>query len=163
MKTTTENLGIEIGSSSKGELNRRDFLKVSGLAGAGLIISIGLLDSRIAIGYSTFTLYDNLVRQSFAASAASLSNPTSKTWATAYLSFNAGVGFERKFRIWMYDFSAGLSGGYRATLSTFIESNNFNLAPAPVSLSGFEFNFKIRVEFRTLRKTTNKSLFEKAK
>ncbi len=50
MKTTTENLGIEIGSTSKGELNRRDFLKMSGLAGAGLVISIGLFDPRTAKG-----------------------------------------------------------------------------------------------------------------
>lgn len=50
MKTATENLGIDIGSQQNSGLNRRDFLKTSGLAGAGLIIGIGLLDSRIAKG-----------------------------------------------------------------------------------------------------------------
>ena len=46
MKTAIENLGIENGS--RNDLNRRDFLKLSGLAGAGLIVSIGLFDPRKA-------------------------------------------------------------------------------------------------------------------
>ena len=48
MKTAIESLGIENGSSQWNDLNRRDFLKLSGLAGAGLIVSIGLFDPRKA-------------------------------------------------------------------------------------------------------------------
>ncbi len=47
MKNGIKSLGIENGTPSN-DLKRRDFLKLSGLAGAGLIISIGLLDSRNA-------------------------------------------------------------------------------------------------------------------
>ncbi len=98
------------------------------------------------IGYSTFTLYDNLVKQSFVASAANLSSPTSKTWSSAYLYFNAGLGVERKFKVWIYDFSVGLSSGYRLTLSKFSENNPSYSEDAPIGLSGVEWNFRIRFE-----------------
>jgi isoquinoline 1-oxidoreductase subunit beta len=45
--TAMSNLGIDNGSTSA-EINRRDFLKLSSLASAGLMLSIGLLDSKIA-------------------------------------------------------------------------------------------------------------------
>src|SRR5687767_1785350 len=46
-KSIASDLGIDIGSSSS-EISRRDFLKLSSLASAGLVIGIGLLDSKIA-------------------------------------------------------------------------------------------------------------------
>jgi isoquinoline 1-oxidoreductase subunit beta len=45
--STIQNLGIDVGEKNN-ELNRRDFLKLSGLAGAGLVLSINLVDSKIA-------------------------------------------------------------------------------------------------------------------
>ena len=98
------------------------------------------------IGYSTFTLYDNISKQSFAASASNLSNPTSKTWSSGYLYFNCGLGVERKFKVGMYDFSVGLSGGYRLALSRFSENNPSYSEAAPIGLSGVEWNLKIRFE-----------------
>lgn len=46
MKSPLKKLAIDNGSPS-GEINRRDFLRLSSLAGAGLLLSIGLLDSKI--------------------------------------------------------------------------------------------------------------------
>jgi isoquinoline 1-oxidoreductase beta subunit len=43
-----DKLGIDTGYDQKSELNRRDFLKLSGVAGAGLVIGIGMLNSKIA-------------------------------------------------------------------------------------------------------------------
>jgi isoquinoline 1-oxidoreductase beta subunit len=43
-----DKLGIDTGYDQRSELNRRDFLKLSGVAGAGLVIGIGLLNSKIA-------------------------------------------------------------------------------------------------------------------
>ena len=50
MKTVNQfdKLGIDTGYEQKTEINRRDFLKLSGTAGAALVIGIGLLDSKIA-------------------------------------------------------------------------------------------------------------------
>ncbi|MBA4054359.1 MAG: hypothetical protein C0490_06585, partial [Marivirga sp.] len=45
-KSSLETLSIDTGYASG--LNRRDFLKLSGMAGTGLILGIGLLDSKIA-------------------------------------------------------------------------------------------------------------------
>ena len=42
-----QKLGIDIGEKTT-ELNRRDFLKLSSLASAGLMLSINFLDSKIA-------------------------------------------------------------------------------------------------------------------
>jgi isoquinoline 1-oxidoreductase subunit beta len=42
-----QKLGIDIGEKTN-EINRRDFLKLSGLASAGLMLSINFLDSKIA-------------------------------------------------------------------------------------------------------------------
>ena len=47
MKKLEEQLGIQTGFDSSSSLNRRDFLKVSGLAGTGLVIGFTLLDSKI--------------------------------------------------------------------------------------------------------------------
>lgn len=58
MKTVMENLGIETGVASKSDLNRRDFLKLSGLASAGLIISIGISDARAAKGPMTNGVFE---------------------------------------------------------------------------------------------------------
>jgi isoquinoline 1-oxidoreductase beta subunit len=41
-------LGIDIGHEEKPALNRRDFLKLSGVAGTGLAIGISFLNSKIA-------------------------------------------------------------------------------------------------------------------
>ena len=46
-KSVAESLGIDVGEKSN-EINRRDFLKLSSLAGAGLVLSINFLDSKIA-------------------------------------------------------------------------------------------------------------------
>jgi isoquinoline 1-oxidoreductase beta subunit len=46
-ESVREQLGIDTGASSS-EINRRDFLKLGSLAGAGLVLSIGLFDSKIA-------------------------------------------------------------------------------------------------------------------
>jgi hypothetical protein len=101
------------------------------------------------IGYGQLTLYDSVVRQSFASSAANLTNPITKTWSSFYLFFNAGMGLERKLRIGMYDFYIGFSGGYRLSFSRFTENNYptyYATNSAPIRLSGLEWNFKIRVE-----------------
>jgi isoquinoline 1-oxidoreductase beta subunit len=48
MKTDLNKLGIDTGYEEKSELSRRDFLKLSGTAGAGLVIGISFLQSTIA-------------------------------------------------------------------------------------------------------------------
>jgi hypothetical protein len=97
-------------------------------------------------GYSELTLYDNIVRQSFAGSAATLAGPDSKTWSTWYLFLNAGVGIERKLRIWVYDFYVGASGGYRLNLLSRYKTDYPTNDNAPIGLSGFEWNIRIRFE-----------------
>ena len=112
-------------------------------------------------GWVYLTLYDNVNAQtSFASSISNLSNPTSKTWTDFYVYANAGIGFERKFRILVYDFYAGLSGGYRlSTNANFRESyQNYSDAPS-VRLSGLEWNFILRFElFRHIHSKESKSL-----
>ncbi len=107
-------------------------------------------------GWTYLTLYDNLNTQtSFAASISNLSNPTSKYFSDFYVFANVGSGFERKFRIGVYDFYAGLTGGYRlSTNANFHEYyQSYSDAP-PVRLSGLEWKFVLR--FEIFRKPRNK-------
>ncbi|NOS56674.1 MAG: hypothetical protein HOP37_10525 [Cyclobacteriaceae bacterium] len=97
-------------------------------------------------GYSELTLYDNIVRQSFASSVATLASPDSKTWSTWYLFLNGGMGIERKFRVWVYDFYVGASGGYRLNLLSRYKTDYPTNDNAPLGLSGFEWNIRIRFE-----------------
>jgi isoquinoline 1-oxidoreductase subunit beta len=52
MKSILSYLGIDNGQHSSG-IGRRDFLKIGGMAGTGLMLSISLLDSRIAKATAT--------------------------------------------------------------------------------------------------------------
>jgi hypothetical protein len=97
------------------------------------------------IGYGEFTLYDNISQQSFVASASNLSVPNRKTWTSFYLQFNAGAGIERRLRIGAHDFYLGASGGYRLSFSRFTEDHPLS-STAPIQLSGFEWNIKLRFE-----------------
>lgn len=97
-------------------------------------------------GYSELTLYDNIVRQSFASSVATLASPDSKTWSTWYLFLNGGMGIERKFRVWVYDFYVGASGGYRFNFTSSYKADYPTNDNAPIGLSGFEWNIRIRFE-----------------
>jgi hypothetical protein len=91
-------------------------------------------------------LYDNIVQQSFVASATNLIGPTSKTWSSWYLFLNGGMGIERRFRIWAYYFYLGTSGGYRLSLLSRFRADYPTNNNAPISLSGFEWNVKMRLE-----------------
>jgi isoquinoline 1-oxidoreductase subunit beta len=53
MKSGVQKLNIETGYENNSELNRRDFLKVSGLAGTGLFIGISFINSSTAKGNVT--------------------------------------------------------------------------------------------------------------
>lgn len=99
-------------------------------------------------GAATLSLYDNINTQtSFAASIANLNLPNNKSWTAHYVYLNAGVGFERKFRLGSLDFYAGLGGGYRlSTNAKFREAyQNYSDSPS-VRLSGLEWNFRLRLE-----------------
>jgi hypothetical protein len=104
------------------------------------------------IGYSELTLYDNIVRQTFASSVSSLASPDSKTWSTTYLFFNGGMGIERRLRVWAYDFYLGTSGGYRLNLFSRYTADYPTNDNAPIRLSGFEWNIRIRFEIWDLKR-----------
>ncbi|MFM7485851.1 MAG: hypothetical protein ACKO13_02910 [Cytophagales bacterium] len=98
-----------------------------------------------AIGYGQLILFDNIsLNPSFTSSAANLAYPNSKTWSSWYFFIAGGLGAERRLRFWIYDFYVGASGGYRLSASRFTEDYATNAAP--VRLSGFEWNIKIRFE-----------------
>lgn len=97
------------------------------------------------IGYGELTLYDKISQQSFLASASNLTVPDRKTWMSFYIQVNAGVGIERRLRIGAYDFYLGASGGYRLAYSRFTEDYPLS-STAPIKLSGFEWNIKLRFE-----------------
>jgi hypothetical protein len=107
------------------------------------------------LGYGEFTLYDNITRQSFATSVANFSGPTTKTWSSIYVYINTGMGIERKFRVWVYDFYVGVSGGYRLSTSNFFSGNYppfYQSDRAPIKMSGFEWNFRLRFEIWDLKR-----------
>lgn len=99
-------------------------------------------------GLTNLILYNNVNTQtSFALSIANLNLPAAKIWTDFYIYLNAGVGFERKFRVGSYDFYTGLGGGYRlSTNAKFREAyQNYSDSPS-TSLSGLEWNFRMRFE-----------------
>lgn len=98
------------------------------------------------LGYGELTLFDNIVQQSFAASAANLSVPNRKTWSSLYAYLGGGGGFEKKFRIGKFLFYMGATGGYRLNYSRFTEGYPLN-SQAPIRLSGFEWNLRMRLVF----------------
>jgi hypothetical protein len=100
----------------------------------------------IGVAYGRLILFSDLNQQSFTGSVFNLSSPTTKTWSSLYLIYDAGFGVERKFRIWVYDFSAGVSGGYRLTTSHFTDEYGSNSNAVPIHLRGITWSFKLRVE-----------------
>jgi hypothetical protein len=65
------------------------------------------------------------------------------------------MGIERKFRVWVYDFYVGVSGGYRLSTSNFFSGNYppfYQSDRAPIKMSGFEWNFRLRFEIWDLKR-----------
>jgi hypothetical protein len=101
----------------------------------------------IGVGFSSLTLFDNLNYQSFAASAANINTPVTKTWSSFSIKYELGVGFERKIRFWAFDFYTGFSGGYSfRDAAYFTDSYGSHKNKAPIGLDGWTLSWRLRFE-----------------